>query len=102
MAEVSTEVAKWLLGAVGAYKIFESIIMKRAEKKEKEENSQSSEIETLKRRCECIEKEIIIIQAEKVSRQELDKKLGKIETDVTEIKLGMVEIKGYFKNREEN
>lgn len=95
------EVATWLLGGFGAYKLFEPFIMKIWDKKNGEENIQTSKIEALNKRCECIEKDILTIQAEKVSRKELDKKLEKIEADVSEVKIVLAEIKVILKNKEE-
>jgi len=62
------EVASWLLGGFGAFKLFEPLILKFIQKKEQEEDSQSTKIDALNKRCECIEKDILTIQAEKVSR----------------------------------
>lgn len=95
------EVASWLLGGFGAFKLFEPLILKFIQKKEQEEDSQSTKIDALNKRCECIEKDILTIQAEKVSRKELDKKLEKIESDVSDVKVVLAEIKGILKNREE-
>lgn len=94
MTEVSTDLVTWGLGAFAAFKAFEPIILRVWGKKE-------TEITTIIKRCECLEKDVLLLQANKVSREELDKKFDKIEKDVSEIKIGLAEITVLLKNREE-
>lgn len=100
--EIPKEVASWLLGGFGAFKLLEPLIMKLWAKKEQQEDSQSLKIDEVNKRCECLERDIMLLKSEKVSWKELNKQLEKIDSDISTVKVFLAEIKGILKNKEEN
>lgn len=99
--ELTKEMVTVALGTYGIYKAFEPLIMRIWTKKEQQEDSQSLKIDEVNKRCECLERDIMLLKSEKVSWKELNKQLEKIDSDISTVKVFLAEIKGILKKREE-